>query len=286
MLPTFEHEAWRDLMRTAAPEVLEHLLAAAGARIPAITSLREASQNATQLVPVQFVADAVLLSGEPTSHVLLIEVQRHSDERKRLSWPMYVASLHAEHQCPVTLLVVCPTARVARWARRPIGFGTGATLVPTVLGPDAVPLADGSHLGEHNLTLAVLGAAMHARDPAALQRAKALGAEVLNAGAGSHNVCYHLLETLFGSAFSNHMEALMDAHSWYDRSPMFRKVKEIATAEGLAEGKAEGVIAVLRARSLSVSTQARARIEACKDLGLLETWLTRAVTAAAADDIF
>ncbi len=108
----------------------------------------------------------------------------------------------AEHQCPVTLLVVCPHARVARWARKPISFGTGATLVSTVLGPDQLPMAPlPPQPNPLELLLAVLGTAMHAADPAALQHVRRLGEDVLNTRPSarmSATVCLKLcLETSF-----------------------------------------------------------------------------------------
>jgi predicted transposase/invertase (TIGR01784 family) len=79
-----------------------------------------------------------------------------------------------------------------------------------------------------------------------------------------------------------------------------RQVLEIAAArwaegkaEGLVEGEASGllkakigaVLAVLAARSVPVSQEAHARIEACKDAPTLDRWLMRAVTAASAEEM-
>ena len=76
-----------------------------------------------------------------------------------------------------------------------------------------------------------------------------------------------------------------------------RQVLEIAAArwvEGKAEGLAEGevkakvgaILAFLAARSVPVSHEVRARIEACKDAASLDRWIVRAATAASAEDIF
>lgn len=50
-------------------------------------------------------------------------------------------------------------------------------------------------------------------------------------------------------------------------------------AELRAEGKAEAILTVLTARGFQVSDGVRQRVLGCKDPGLLERWLTRAVTA-------
>jgi hypothetical protein len=76
-----------------------------------------------------------------------------------------------------------------------------------------------------------------------------------------------------------------------------RQVLEIAEArwaEGLAEGETRGevkaksaaILAFLAARGIAVSTEVRARIEACKDAASLDRWIIRAATAASAEGIF
>jgi hypothetical protein len=60
----------------------------------------------------------------------------------------------------------------------------------------------------------------------------------------------------------------------------------VRTAEGRAESKIAAILAVLAARGIAVTGQARARIEACKDLVTLDRWVARAATAASAEDVF
>jgi hypothetical protein len=57
-------------------------------------------------------------------------------------------------------------------------------------------------------------------------------------------------------------------------------------AEGKAESKAEDIIAVLAARSLSISDEARAQITSCSDLEQLETWIRRAAIVDSVDQLF
>ena len=87
-----------------------------------------------------------------------------------------------------------------------------------------------------------------------------------------------------------------------------RQVLEIAAArwaEGKAEGRAEGrdegktegkregeasgrvaaILAVLTARGVSVSAEARTCIEVCKDVITLDRWIARAATAASVDEV-
>jgi hypothetical protein len=71
---------------------------------------------------------------------VIVEVQRQIDRSKLLTWPVYVATLRAQLDCSVVLLVVAPDPDVAAWARRPIELGHPAfRLTPVVIGFDDVP---------------------------------------------------------------------------------------------------------------------------------------------------
>lgn len=78
------------------------------------------------------------------------------------------------------------------------------------------------------------------------------------------------------------VRALADA-SWAEG-------KAIGDAEGEAKGIAKGIaaaiLAVLEARGLAVPVEARARIEACKDLTTLDRWIARAANAASVEEVF
>ena len=55
--------------------------------------------------------------------------------------------------------------------------------------------------------------------------------------------------------------------------------------EGIEQGKAQSVLAILAARGVPVSEEAQARIRACGDLRRLDRWLIRAMSAASADEV-
>ena len=52
--------------------------------------------------------------------------------------------------------------------------------------------------------------------------------------------------------------------------------------KGRAEAKTAAILAVLAARGIAVSAEARARIEACTDLGTLDRWIARAAAVTEA----
>ncbi|WP_406146618.1 hypothetical protein [Streptomyces sp. NBC_01012] len=53
-----------------------------------------------------------------------------------------------------------------------------------------------------------------------------------------------------------------------------------------AEGKADAVVQVLEERGITVTAEARQRIHACTDTETLSRWLTRALAATTAQDLF
>ena len=57
-------------------------------------------------------------------------------------------------------------------------------------------------------------------------------------------------------------------------------------ARGKAEGKADAVLVLLRARSVAVSPAAERRIQACAEVDVLDRWLVRAATARDVLELF
>ncbi|MEU8346195.1 hypothetical protein AB0C74_31245 [Spirillospora sp. NPDC048832] len=57
-------------------------------------------------------------------------------------------------------------------------------------------------------------------------------------------------------------------------------------AEGFAKGYAEGLLAVLEARGIAVSDEARQLVSSCRDTDRLEGWLRRAGLVHKVEDLF
>lgn len=66
------------------------------------------------------------------------------------------------------------------------------------------------------------------------------------------------------------------------RSWLAEEIRE----EAYSQGYAHVVLRVLELRGVHIPDEARGRIDSCTNLALLETWLTRALTAASAAEIF
>ena len=57
-------------------------------------------------------------------------------------------------------------------------------------------------------------------------------------------------------------------------------------AKGKAEGEAKALLAFLAARQLIPSVEARERILACRDLAMLDRWISRAAAARTLAELF
>jgi hypothetical protein len=71
-----------------------------------------------------------------------------------------------------------------------------------------------------------------------------------------------------------------------------RQVLEIAAARfaeghtsGETAGKIAAILAFLAARGISVSAEARTRIEACREVATLDRWIVRAATASSVEEV-
>ena len=85
-------------------------------------------------------------------------------------------------------------------------------------------------------------------------------------------------------------EAELDAYQKVsDEIQQVRELVDAKWAEGEAKGRAEGeaaaLLAFLGARGIFVSDKVRAQMEACQDAPTLDHWITRAVTAASAEEV-
>jgi hypothetical protein len=163
-MPSLDHESLVLLFRNQ-PELAAQLLREAlHLELPAYTEARLASSDLTEVVPTEFRADAVVLlvDGNPVLGVI-VEAQLSRDERKRFTWPAYVAVLRARHECPVELLVLTPDSTVAAWASVPINLDLagGSVVRPRVLGPDAIPIVTDPAQAAREPELAVLSAMTH-----------------------------------------------------------------------------------------------------------------------------
>jgi len=270
-VPTLDHEAPLAVLREA-PGLLPGLLPAAfGLTLPAFVDVAVADATFNQAAPVERRADLVLiLRGAPPERApsmgIVVEVQRHRDEAKRRSWPLYLAALHDRMRCPTCLVVVATDDAVARWAAAPIlTFQPGWPFAPLVLGAGDVPRVslDRAH---RDPWLAVLSALVHGNRPDGTAASLAALAALADLPERQANPCYDLIT---GSLSQSARRALDQA--MHNQSGTYEYKSEFARRY-VAEGRLEEVRALLLSlagRHGAVDDDVRERIGACTDLDLL-----------------
>ncbi|RPI39542.1 MAG: hypothetical protein EHM59_22135, partial [Betaproteobacteria bacterium] len=161
-MPSQLHEALLLLFRNRpmlAPELMRDAL---HFELPTFTEARIDSADLTEVKPAEYHADLIvlLLDGVPV-YGIVVEVQLSRDQRKKFVWPVYVSSLRARLELPVSMLVVAPDEAIARWAARPIDLGGGNVFRALVLGPSGVPQVVDHAQARADPELAVLSAMAH-----------------------------------------------------------------------------------------------------------------------------
>ena len=282
-MPSLLHEGLIALIRERPEFVADLLREVLHVDVPKFTEARLAEANLTELVPTEYHADAVvlLIDGKPVFGCIF-EAQLNEDARKRFSWPMYAVSARARFECPFVLVVATPDSGTARWAAKPIDLGAGQLWSPLVVGPEGIPVIIDADQAKRDPELAVLSLMAHGKGDTQIAVSIALAATAsLGQLSEEQRVLYlALIESALGDAarkaFEMHPQTEKLMSSWQRGS--FEK--------GRAESRAADVLDVLDARGLSVTNEQRERILSCSDLELLKTWLRRAATAAATDELF
>ena len=278
-MPSYEHEGLIRLFRNRpelAPELLRDAL---HVELPAYSEARVESADLTDLEPAERHADLVVLlvDGKPVLGVV-VEVQLSPDPKKRRSWPAYVVGLRARLDCPACVLVITVTEAMARWSREPIELGPGNVFRALVVGPASVPVIDDVAVAERDPELAVLSCIAHGNEA----HAEVLGRAALLATLRLSDERQVLYSDLVFAALSEAARAALEdlmAGGTYEFQSDFAKKHQ-------ARGEAKALLAVLEARGLRASDEARSRILACTDSAQLEAWIRKAVSVTSVDELF
>src|SRR5690242_16629678 len=149
-MPSMPHEGPLDLVRQHPEIAVELIQGAAGLRLPGEIAVSLAPTDMSAVIPVQYLADMVVLisdaaTGEPALAVI-IEPQLRDSQTKRYSWPVYVTTARRLAGCPAAVLVVlCPDPAEADKCRQLIRTGhPGFDLAPIVIDSGAPPGRDGA----------------------------------------------------------------------------------------------------------------------------------------------
>jgi hypothetical protein len=187
---------------------------------------------------------------------------------------------------------------VARWAAEPIAtLQAGSPFAPIVLGPSRIPVVTSSTAASQFPELAVLSALAHGRELGAADIARAALGAAARLDDERRTLYTDLILHALSLAGRTVLEIEMDITDYEFKSDFMKKKwaealkREVAgevAKEGNrleARGEARAVLAVLVARGLAVTDEIRSRVLACTDIPTLDQWITRAATAATAEDV-
>jgi hypothetical protein len=291
-MPSISHEGPLDLLRQHPEIAVEFVQGTVGIKLPAQVTVSLAPTDMSAVVPVQYLADMVVLisdrvTGEPALAVI-IEPQLRDSKTKRYSWPVYVTTARRVAECPSAVLVVlCPDPAEAAKCRRLIRTGhPGFDLAPVVI--DSGSLSGLTEAGGPYLTVftASMGGIDMESEPGARRVLDAIvSAEVSEA---DRLRMAAIILRLASDAARQILEAMMTT-SEYEKT-LVERVHEQGIAEGEARGEARGeakaVLRLIAARGLVLSQEQRDQVMSCTDAAQLDRWLDRAVTAGTAAEVF
>lgn len=285
-----KHELLIDLVRkepSAAPALLTECL---GLDLPVHYEVGIESPDLNESKPGIYHADAVLSLRHNGKRglAIVLEVQLGNDGKKRFTWPVYLAMVRHRLNCPVMLVVICRTKRMADWCSRPIDMGhPGWILHPLVIGPEQIPIITDPKKVAATPALGVLSALAHGAGPHGIQVAETLLEGLYQAARNRDEATVELYSHYMDSVLDElpalvrkHMETQMATKMEY-RSAFARRYY----AEGEAKGLAKAIIQVLEARGLTVPEEIGERILSCHDIRKLNTWVKRAATIDTVDDL-
>jgi len=290
-MPSLLHEGPLDLVREHPEIAVELIRGTTAIELPGELSVSLGPTDMSAVVPVQFLADMVVLItdtavGEPVLAVI-IEPQLRDSETKRYSWPVYVATARRIARCPAAvLLVLCPDPAEAEKCRRPIRTGhPGFDLVPIVIDSSATPGADG---GSPYLTVfaAAMGGIDMEAEPGVRRVLDAITTLAMTDVDRQRMTA--IILNLASNAARQLLEALMETGEY--KKTFVDRIHDdgisIGVAKGKAEGKAEAVISLLEMRGLDPTEEDRQRFLSCTDLAQLEFWFRRAAAVRTVAEVF
>ncbi|MFT3766245.1 MAG: hypothetical protein QM820_12135 [Minicystis sp.] len=296
-MPTLEHNGLIEMFRenpSLAPHLLDILF---HLELPPYASVAVVEAALDQLLPVEFRADLVLElcdAGGALVLAIILELQRERDPRKKGSWPVYVAAVHARKQCPTIVLVVTPDADVATWAAEPIDLGLGLTVArPLVLGPATVPEVVDPAVAEQEKELSILSAVAHGNGPNGLSVVLAALTALGRLDREHAAVYFQIIWDALREPVQRALEAKIvekQAESRATFPPFMQQLIDGSFRDGKLEGRLDGLrealLRLVARAGITLADGDRARIQACEDAATLDRWVGNVLGAKTAADVF
>jgi hypothetical protein len=285
-MPNPPHEILHNIFREDT-DLFSRVLSAVEIPFPKTTAATVGNADATETRAVlQRLIDTVLeVQTDEGPFLIAVEAQNGPDDDKPPSWAYYPAYLHERRRCPVVVIVICRDVKTAEWARKPylIGLPHQPTLVstPIVVGPDNLPRITNSAQVVADPYAAVLCALMYAHDPEISGILEPIAAALPELGneRSSKFLMDYIDRGLQGTAAQDIWRKTLSI------IPITGIYRSEMAMESRAEGTTRSVLLILDRRGITVSPETRARITACTDLDLAETWVVEAVTVASTDEL-
>jgi hypothetical protein len=177
-------------------------------------------------------ADMLLrLETDEGAYLLLFDSLDERDEDKRGGWASCLLRLYAKYRCAPVLIVLTPSASIARWAAHPISQGPSGwdslTVRPLVIGPDDVPFISDKGDAERDVFLAALSTIVHGRGPEAAAVLKPLAAALAATDPDSAGMLAQFVESCLADGEAKRIwEELMMPVSYRPRHEAAEKVRD------------------------------------------------------------
>jgi hypothetical protein len=288
-MPSISHEGPIDVIRKNKDMTADLVERVTPIKLPDRGTIRVelGSTDASNVVPDQFKADMVTVIYDKATAkpllIVIIEPQGREDSTKRLSWPAYIANLRAAHDCErAVLIVICWDEAEADKCRKAIEMGhPGYVLVPIVIDPRSGP-----DLANAGPWLTILSAAMRALrlDTDASRRTVLDAIKDTSSDTPTHRTLTTIILAIAPPEHRAELEALMQTAEY--KSDFLDRIEARGEARGKVRGEAEALLVVFQSRGIELTSDQRDTVTNCTDAGQLEKWITRAITATSADEVF
>jgi hypothetical protein len=245
-MASFAHDGPLDLLRKRPRQVAAMLRETLGLELPRFATASPTDSNFTQIRPAAFYADLTITlhgGGRDRRPVMgiIIELQLNRDGRKRRSWPLYAAALHARLRCQTCLVVIAPRAGVARWAATPIEtMQPGSPFRPLVVGPEQIPRVSIGR-AHRQPWMAVLSALAHGNSPGGVSIALAAIDAVSSLPDEHAMVCFDRIRESLDEAAGRALEHEMHYGRYEFKSEFARRYFGAGIEKGRKEGHKEGL---------------------------------------------
>ncbi|SDD47406.1 hypothetical protein [Glycomyces harbinensis] len=300
---TPQHEAILEVARMNPADTLE-LLRIAGIHYDPkeLTDARTDSENANRRFPRERRIDLVarlVMDGGPI--LVPIEAHRRNNQnpaklvaKARRKWAADVAVLFEDYHCPVIMLVISDCDEVAAEARQPIELGPGSRVVPVSIGPAQVRVITDPVAPDANPGTAMLSAIFHGNGPDRVAVLNALDQVLATIDKEEAGRRVGVVFTALNEESAKVLEAIMTTTKFEYHSEWTDGLRKEGREQGREQGREEGqlkqarksLLAVLKRRSMPVTSETQKFVESSGDLDQLQAWLVAAATADSLDEVF